>query len=446
MTITIFLLLSTQILSQSKLCQNVYVWNFIDADNKTSEITKMLTDEVEDILSQAKDCSLLQRRYYADLQKQIENEFRILNIEGISSNLRQELKTIQAERVLFGEVKELNINVNLRLRLEHLSTKQIKTTSIFIEAKEIADSEMRTQILKKVIYELFEISVSKNGMESRSFGSEGEIFVHGAPFEMGSRGSGRVGDSDEYPHYVIIGNYYIGSKEVTVSEFKAFIDDTGYITDAERFGSLVYVQGKFMKKSSVNWRFDETGKLRHPRDYDYPVIHVSWNDAIAYCNWLSSKHHLDLVYEFPSPNSYPILKKSANGYRLPTEAEWEYAANGEGQNSIWAGTSQETILTKFANGRTTDDGFSMTSPVGSFKPNNLNLYDMSGNVWEWVYNYYSDDYSGGNHFGPASGHLRTRKGGSWYDEALLLRVSNRANNMPSECDAITGFRIARTSH
>lgn len=143
---------------QNDLCQNIYVWDFKTDRNERNSITNTLSNEVEDILTQLDSCKILQRRKYIDIQKQIDNEIQISNVESISSDLKMKLKTIQAERVLFGEVaQDFSFNVNLRLRLEHLSTKEIKTITILIEAEKMINPSLRTQVLKNGVKELLNL-------------------------------------------------------------------------------------------------------------------------------------------------------------------------------------------------------------------------------------------------------------------------------------------------
>lgn len=176
-----------------------------------------------------------------------------------------------------------------------------------------------------------------------------------------------------------------------------------------------------------------------------PVIHVSWNDAKAYCEWLS--------------------EKSGQTYRLPTEAEWEYAAgngakhtkyswgNGQPYGKKAGNLADETGAEAFNCNKTADsiflgydDGYKSTAPVGSFLPNDIDLYDMTGNVWEWCSDW-KGDYSSGiqtNPQGPSMGSGRVFRGGSWGDSPLYCRVAGRDDGAPHGRVSIVGFRIART--
>ncbi|MFM7401551.1 MAG: SUMF1/EgtB/PvdO family nonheme iron enzyme, partial [Bacteroidota bacterium] len=181
------------------------------------------------------------------------------------------------------------------------------------------------------------------------------VLIPGGTFNMGSEN----GDSDEKPvHRVTLNDFYLGKYEVTVAEFRVFVNDTGFKTDAEKGdGSTIYESGSWNKKSGINWRNDTEGKTAQD---NHPVIHVSWNDAKAYCDWLS--------------------KKSSKNYRLPTEAEWEYGAKGgkQSQGYEYAGSNNVGDV-----GWHNSNSGNKTHPVGEKRPNELGLYDMTGNVWEW---------------------------------------------------------------
>jgi len=186
------------------------------------------------------------------------------------------------------------------------------------------------------------------------------VYVKGGTFQMGSR----AGLKNEKPvHKVTVNSYWIGKYEVTVAEFSKFVGETGYMTDAEKNGyASVYIEGKWVKKVGVDWRCNEEGKKRHMNTNKYPVIFVSWNDANAYCRWLS--------------------QKTGYNYRLPTEVEWEYADRDRGLNNRrWSGTNNANKVKEYAWSKANSKG--KVHPIGKRKPNDLQLYDMSGNVWEW---------------------------------------------------------------
>lgn len=266
------------------------------------------------------------------------------------------------------------------------------------------------------------------------------VLVRGGSFQMGSND----GESDERPiHTVRISGFYLSKYEVTVEEFKQFIDATGYQTDADKSeGSNIWNGKVWEKKSGVNWKNDAEGKLRPGFEYKHPVIHVSWNDATAYCKWLSEKTGL--------------------AYRLPTEAEWEYAAGNGSKHTkySWGNASpsgkqggnvaDETAKSKFSNWSIFEDyndGFVYTAPVGWFAANELGLFDMSGNAWEWCQDWYSSSYystsPSSNPPGPNTGSNRIHRGGSWLGKPAYLHVTYRDGYTPDGRSGLLGFRIAR---
>ena len=251
------------------------------------------------------------------------------------------------------------------------------------------------------------------------------VFVKGGTFQMGSEN----GESDEKPvHDVTLTDFYIGKMEVTMADFAKFITATDYQTDADKDGGSYFWNGSELeKKAGVNWRCDTEGNKRPSSEYKHPVIHVSWNDATAYCNWLSEQKGLEKVYRISGDTVTPNWK--ANGYRLPTEAEWEYAARSRGGTDKWAGTSNTDNLSQYANGSGSADGYAKTASIGSFSPNSLGLYDMSGNVWEWCWDWYASDYykksPNTDPKGSNEGAYRVIRGGSWNNVPADLRCADR---------------------
>lgn len=204
--------------------------------------------------------------------------------------------------------------------------------------------------------------------------------------------------------------YYLGAHEVTVGQFADFVNQASYRTDGERTnqGELIkVVQSKLVRQSGGTWR--NPGFKQEPT---HPVVNVSWNDANAFCKWLS--------------------KKEGRAYRLPTEAEWEYAGRA-GTTSRFSTGDQKSSLRGFANvidlsyrktfpGPTSpfpfEDGFVFTAPVGSFRANKFGLHDMHGNVWEWCSDWYDENYyQRGINIdppGPSRGQRKVIRGGCWY--------------------------------
>ncbi|MCE7926108.1 MAG: hypothetical protein DYG98_23935 [Haliscomenobacteraceae bacterium CHB4] len=273
-------------------------------------------------------------------------------------------------------------------------------------------------------------------------GSQPEmIFIPGGSCFLGDS----TGDADEKPvHVVLISDFYIAKTETTLAQFKSFAVATGYRTDAELGeGSYVWDSLGWHKSDSICWRYDERGRLRSPEQGDYPVLHVSWNDATQYCNWLSELAGLQKVYDHQGDTTYVDL--TAKGYRLPTEAEWEYAA-AEGtavRRKKYAGSGSFGALAWYSG----NAGGHPHSVAGK-RPNATGIFDLSGNVWEWCHdwydkNYYSKSRNTQDPSGPASGETRVLRGGSWNNSGKHLRITNRSSRYPDFRDSSVGFRVAR---
>jgi len=252
------------------------------------------------------------------------------------------------------------------------------------------------------------------------------VFVKGGTFEMGSKD----GDNNETPHTVTLSDYYMGRYEVTFEEYDAFCAATG------------------------KDKPDDKGWGRGKR----PAIYTNWYDAIEYCNWLSQKEGYQKVYTIKGTTV--TANWNANGYRLPTEAEWEYAARSRGKDQKWAGTSTESSLADYGNfcdkncnknwkTEHQDDNCTNSSPVGSFRANDLGLFDMSGNVYEWCWDWYDANYYGkstnANPKGPSTGADRVLQGGSWSSPPTYLRCTKRYFGSPASIGGHIGFRLSRAA-
>ncbi len=281
--------------------------------------------------------------------------------------------------------------------------------------------------------------------------------IPGGTFLMGSAESEEDADSDERPrHEVTLSSFRMSRTEVTLGQFRSFVQATGYVTDAEKEGSSYAFdkKGDWGEQPGVNWRHDERGKLR--RNDRYPVIHVSWNDAIAYCNWLSEYSGLMKVYVVEGDNV--TVLRDANGYRLPTEAQWEYAAGNGARHTRYSwgdgppegrrggNVADETARKKFPDWTVFEgysDGFVYGAPAGSFEPNDFGLYDMTGNVWEWCWDWFGDydDKAQTNPQGAEEGLYRVVRGGSWGNYPRRCRVACRGRYDPDDRYDGIGFRL-----
>ena len=266
---------------------------------------------------------------------------------------------------------------------------------------------------------------------------EGIVLIPAGTFQMGSN---EGYDRNKPVHEVTITkSFYMGKYEVTQAEYEK------YCSYGEK------------KPSSDNGDGD-----------NYPAYYVSWYDALVYCNKRSMAEGLTPCYSI-SGNTDPskwgkvpavnwdtwnavICNWNANGYRLPTEAEWEYAARA-GDNTVasltYSGTSDVNKLDEYA--WYTSNSNNKTHEAGTKLPNAYGLYDMSGNVWEWCWNWFTDSYDaeiecGSDPTGSSSGSFRIRRGGSRYNYSDGCAVSFRSNNkFPYDRDGSLGFRVVRSS-
>lgn len=276
------------------------------------------------------------------------------------------------------------------------------------------------------------------------------VSISGGVFEMGDL-SGE-GQSNEKPlHKVSLDDFYIGKTEVTVGEYLKFVDKTkSHYPEWLESGSIYNI------KTGRDDLYEKLGAVL--TDLKYPIVGVSWLDAIAYCNWLSEQKGLNKVYIISGDNV--TTNWNANGYRLPTEAEWEYAARSGGKKENFAGFNKESDSYRYANycdqnckesWRTSNqnDNYAFTSPVGSFQANGLGVYDMTGNVWEWCSDWYDADYYKKsdkiNPHGADSGVNRVFHGGSWHNLPADIRASYRNYGLETHRNNNIGFRLCRSA-
>jgi formylglycine-generating enzyme required for sulfatase activity len=256
------------------------------------------------------------------------------------------------------------------------------------------------------------------------------IFVPAGEFRMGSTD----GLNDEEPvHTIYLDTFWIDRTEVDNTMFTLFVEDTKYKTDAESIGSsYVYVgDGDWNKVDGASWQHPQGPSSSITGMDEYPVVHVSWNDASAYCEWA--------------------------GKRLPTEAEWEKAARGTDERTYPWGFQRTTgNLLNFADANldtswadnNCNDGYWFTAPVGSYADGTspYGVLDMAGNVWEWVADWYDEDYyansPSSNPTGPLNGDNRVLRGGSWSAIERNVRSTLRLRNDPSLTWDNFGFRCA----
>nr|WP_246880460.1 formylglycine-generating enzyme family protein [Sporosarcina sp. 6E9] len=292
--------------------------------------------------------------------------------------------------------------------------------------------------------------VKKHNIEPpKEISKENMVYLPGGKFLMGTNDTVGFPDDGEGPiREVSVKPFYIDKFAVTNAQFAKFIEASNYRTEAEEFGwSFVFYS--FLSDSTAKkvtqtvagtpwWTVVEGAYWKRPEGpesdissrMDHPVVHVSWNDALAYCQW--------------------------SGKRLPTEAEWEYAArgglsqkmypwgdeltpDGNHQCNIWQGSFPRT--------NRIEDGYAGTAPVDTYEPNDYGLYNVSGNVWEWCSDWFTKrvDQKGGldNPQGPQSGETKSMRGGSYLCHKSYCnryRVAARSSNTPDSSTGNIGFR------
>jgi formylglycine-generating enzyme required for sulfatase activity len=288
-----------------------------------------------------------------------------------------------------------------------------------------------------LLFFTFKSEISLSGTSVSDSGFPGlpvnMVYIQGGCFQMGDIFK-NIPSSEKPVHEVCLNDFYIGKYEVTVGEFRKFVNDTGYSTDAERQdGCHGWVSdGIEEKKKDYNWK-----NPGFPQTEQDPVVCVSWNDAHEYIKWLNNKE--------------------GENYRFATEAEWEFAARDRGKayKYSWgndepsgniADTSALEQLTIKNIWKGYNDGYAYTSPVGSFEPNGLGLYDMSGNVYEWVGDWHVKDYYSispkYNPQGGSSGQNKLLRGGAWDLAPETARTTSRYWNIAGARAVCMGFRIA----
>ena len=243
-------------------------------------------------------------------------------------------------------------------------------------------------------------------------------------------------------HRVVITKpYLMGQTEVTAGQFKEFVEATKYVTEAEQYGfgssSSKTVDDQVTPKMKTrNWRTPG-----FPATDDSPVTQVSWNDAAAFCNWLSVRDRLKVFYR-RDPKEGLLFTASGTGYRLPTEAEWEYAARA-GTTTQFSFGDDPALLIEY--GWFAGNNSSTIKPVGLKKPNPFNLFDVHGGVWEWCNDGWDLEYykksPSQDPFGPDDCPERIIRGGHWGYSPMLCRSTFRTSSVRTYRHYLHGFRV-----
>jgi formylglycine-generating enzyme required for sulfatase activity/uncharacterized caspase-like protein len=312
-----------------------------------------------------------------------------------------------------------------------------KITARYVELTESALSQGQRDDAKKYVARLRQVNpespklVALAAQLEKAPGTAGEIFrdrlkdgssgpemvwMPAGTFQMGDIQGG--GDDDEQPvHRVSVEKFAMGRYEITVGEFRQFVNATGYKTDAEKGGDCWTYASGWKKVKNANWH-----NPNFSQENSHPVVCVSWNDVTAYARWLS--------------------QQTGQNYRLPTEAEWEYAARAGTNTKYWwgneIGANKANCYRDYCK-----DNFEYTAPVGSFSPNPFGLHDTAGNVWEWTCSEYEDRYQGKEKRCVSNASLFVLRGGSWNSSAGRTRAADRGRGEPTFRNDDLGVRLAR---
>jgi formylglycine-generating enzyme required for sulfatase activity len=237
-------------------------------------------------------------------------------------------------------------------------------------------------------------------------------------------GSTELGEDEQPVHQVYLDGFWIDRYEVTNERFARFVDATSYQTEAEKRGwGWVWQGSEWKRVEGADWRHPHGLDSGIDDKLDHPVVLVGWNDADAYCRWV--------------------------GKRLPSEAQWEKAVRGpvlglgDSRRYAWGDEFDRTRA------NTSELGLGDTTPVGSFSPQGDSFYDvtdMTGNVWEWVADWYSSEYysqsAAANPTGPITGTFKVMRGGSWAFDEFYARTAFRRDVRPDYTYDFVGFRCS----
>ncbi len=343
------------------------------------------------------------RKHTNPLDPEYESNAPVIEIIGVNSSYEQgatvNIGAIIVSHDIYAEIVSVKFYVDDVL-------KSTDETSPYSSSWDSGSASIGSHSFKAVVEDNFG-STGDNAVSSELISDveDGFVWVSGGSFEMGS-----TVESDEQPiHTVIVSSFTIGKYEVTQSEYETIMGTT---------------------PSNSSYGIGD----------NYPVNTVSWYDAVDYCNALSDLKGYDRCYS--GSGSSTVCDWTANGYRLPTEAEWEFAARGGNSSAGYTYSGSNTIgdVAWYSS-----NSGSSSHIVGTKQANELGIYDMSGNLYEWCWDWY-DGYSGSAQTNPhgGSGSYRVVRGGLWNFNATYCRSASRNSSTPTGTSLGIGFRVSRT--
>lgn len=353
--------------------------------------------------------------------------------QGDYEGAQQKLRQIELDH---------NVSIASRQYVLNLQIKVLLARGLYIEAQEhlsvlLAKKNLSSEVLQDiaeysvglealVIKQREALVITARAMESIALSM---IKIQGGEFTIGSPDEEHGRQSDEAQRSLTINTFKLSRYEVTREEFAAFVNATSYLTDAERGGGCYFWQNKWMQTNGANWK-NPTFK----QDRDDPVTCVSIHDIRQFISWLNN------------------VSTEDGQYRLPTEAEWEYAARAGSESAFSVGDCLSPMQANYRGAPYRDCGGSnryvkQTMGVGSYEPNAWGLYDMHGNVLEWTCSLYSREYTGEElKCSTLDDAKQVLRGGSWRDRPVKLRSAQRLGGDTSSASRAYyhhGFRLAK---
>lgn len=323
---------------------------------------------------------------------------------------------------------------------------------LYCSDEQHCDSQLDEEELEVIVEEDEEEVVDDDEASDPRVVENEFVRIAGREFVMGTDEAVLPQDGEGPARRVRVSDFSIHKYEVSNAQFAAFVADTGYVTEAETFGNSFVLElllsdtvkseitqavmnaPWWLPVEGASWRQPEGKDSNVTARQDHPVVHISWNDAVKFCEW--------------------------SGGRLPTEAEWEFAARGglEGRLFPWGNNPHprgehwmNIWQGDFPEENTAEDGYIGTAPVDSFPANGYGLHNMAGNVWEWVSDWWTIRHSAQfqtDPRGPPSGKDKVKKGGSYLCHPYYCyryRCAARSQNTPDSSASNLGFRCARNT-
>ncbi|MDH3787681.1 MAG: SUMF1/EgtB/PvdO family nonheme iron enzyme, partial [Xanthomonadales bacterium] len=420
-------------------CAWTHYRSVLDIDPQNEEALQGLRNVQQAMVDQA--LAIARDLDFETANRTLEDASLVLENPEIIEQAREEMVEFRADYIEELEIRAVNAMDSGDFALAERQLIEL----IAMGGVDTIVSQLRRRLEEAKVYGGFKPGqIIRDHFINQGYWTPESVIVLAGSFQMGSSAfeEGRVENEGPRHRVTFRRGFAIGKTEVTVKQFRQFVNKTGYKTDAEKQGfSTIYNHhsGRLTNRDDVNWEQNYEGQ--DARDDD-PVVHVSWNDATAYVQWLA--------------------RGTGKAYRLPTEAEFEYALRGGQKTRYWWGDDSPSSLVEnltgehdLSRGRRQwstyfedyEDNYWGPAPVGSFGANPFGLHDIAGNVGEWVRDCWHDTYLRA----PADGSawlnpgckLRIIRGGFWASSPDQARAAYRLSAKPDRRDARVGFRIAR---